>query len=89
MDGALSERHRSQLKWFPLPNLGQFELQKVMDQSTKNPELHSDTQNKKKNKNLWVLGEEGEGKDFLYQRMPTNECRRNDRDSIYSLSAWL
>lgn len=68
-----------------MPNLGRVEQQKIMDQSSKNPELHSDTQNKKKNKNLWALGREEEGKDFLHQRMPTNECRRNDRDSIYSL----
>lgn len=84
MDGDLSKRYRSQLKEFPLPNLGQVEQQKIMDQSSKNPELHSNTQNKEKNKNLWVLGG-GEGKDFLHQRMPTNECRRSDRDGIYSL----
>lgn len=59
----------------------------VMDHSTKNPWLHSDTQNKKKNKNLWVLGREGEGKDFLYQNILTNKCKGNDGDSIYCLSA--
>lgn len=37
----------------------------VMNHSTKNPWVHSDTQNKKKNKNLWVLGGEREGKDFI------------------------
>lgn len=36
-----------------------------MDHSTKNPELHSDTQNKKKNKSLWVLGEREKGKIFF------------------------
>ena len=71
------EKIQESAKEFPLPNLGQFEQQKVMDHSPNNPGLHSDIQNKKKNKNLWVLAGEGEGKGFLHQRMPANECRRN------------
>lgn len=34
---------------------------------------------KRARKNLWVLGAEGEGKDFLYQRMPDNKCRKSAR----------
>lgn len=36
--------------------------------------------------NLWVLGK-GEGKDFLYQKILTNKCKRNDRERTYSFSA--
>ena len=40
----------------------------------------------KRKTNLWVLGK-GDGKDFIYQKILTNKCERNDRECMYSFSA--
>lgn len=63
----------------------------VTNHSTKNPWVYSDAQNKMKTKNLGALEGEGEGKDFLYQRMPINNVEGITEwyDSTCSVSAWF